>query len=185
MDLDFVNILNFDNDIIEQVRNWRNKKNVSRYMYTNHEISKEEHKNWIEKIRSGKDTKAWIIVYKERPIGLAQLSNIDYKNKITEWGFYIADESVRGKGIGSAALYKLIEYVFNEMEFYKLKTKVLENNTTALNLYEKFGFETVEKLDKIQREEKFIDVFLMQTDKDKWNEIKNNLKKQIKIDIFS
>ena len=65
------------------------------------------------------------------------MSDIDYKNKSTEWGFYIADESTRGKGVGSAELYKLMEYVFDEMNFKKMHTKVLNNNSTALKLYEK------------------------------------------------
>ena len=176
MDLEFESILDIDPEIIEQVRLWRNRKQVNQYMYTNHEISKEEHQGWVEKLRNEDTVKAWIIKYNNKPVGLAQISNIDYANKITEWGFYIADESVRGKGIGSASLFKLIEYVFNEMKFNKMKTMVLENNKLALKLYEKFGFEKEGKLEeKLDRNGQKIDVFIMSLPRERWSKIKLNL----------
>jgi len=146
-------------------------------MYTNHHITKEEHKKWIEKLINDDTAKAWIIKYNEKPVGLVSLSNIDYKNKSTEWGFYLADESVRGKGIGSVALYKLIEYVFEKMNFDKMKTMVLENNFVALKLYEKFGFKREGKLkEKLVRDGKQIDVFLMELLKEDWEITKEKIK---------
>ena len=47
---------------------------------------------------------------------------------------------MRGKGIGSAALYKLMSRVFDEMGFKKMKTMVLDNNKIAIKLYEKMVF---------------------------------------------
>jgi UDP-4-amino-4,6-dideoxy-N-acetyl-beta-L-altrosamine N-acetyltransferase len=176
MDLEFVDILNVDAELIEQVRKWRNSKQVNQYMYTNHEISKEEHRRWIENLKNKKNAKAWIIKYNKIPVGLAQLSDIDYNNKIAEWGFYIADETVRGKGIGSSSLYKLIEYVFGKMKFNKMKTIVLENNSVAMNLYKRFGFEKKGKLgEKLQRDAEKIDVYLMILSRKKWEGIKKNI----------
>ncbi len=176
MNIEFVNILDVDEEAIELVRNWRNSKKVSQYMFTNHHINKEEHQRWIEKLKTSDTGKAWVIKYDGKPIGLVQLSNIDYINKTTEWGFYIADDSVRGKGIGATSLYKLIEFIFDEMKFEKMRTMVLENNPVALELYKKFGFKKEGELEeKLERNEKQIDVLLMSLHKDEWENVKPNL----------
>jgi len=173
MTIEFENILKATEDMLELVRNWRNSKHVSQYMYTNHYITKEEHQQWIKKLRTKNTAKAWIIIYDERPAGLVSLSNIDYKNKNAEWGFYIAEESARGKGIGSATLYKLMEYVFDEMKFKKMSTMVLENNPGALELYEKFGFKKEGTLkERLVRDGERINIFLMGISADEWRNIK-------------
>lgn len=170
MKIEFENILDVDKDLVEQVRRWRNCKNVSRHMYTNHYITEEEHKRWIEKLKTENTIKAWIIKYNKKPVGLVSLSDIDYKNKTTDWGFYIADETMRGKGIGSATLKKLMNVVFDEMNFKKMHTKVLENNLIAIKLYEKFGFQKddASRL-QLEREGKKIAVFKMWICKDDWD----------------
>jgi RimJ/RimL family protein N-acetyltransferase len=74
---------------------------------------------------------------------------------------------MRGKGIGSAVLQKLIKIVFDEMKFNKMKTMVLENNKIAINLYKKFGFKKIGKLNKkLKRNSKELDVFIMEISKD-------------------
>jgi len=176
MIVEFEDILKGNDELIELVRNWRNSKYVNQYMYTNHHISEEEHQKWIENLRGKNTAKAWIIKYNKKPVGLASLSNIDYGNKTTDWGLYIANKSIRGKGLGSAALYKLMEYVFNEMNFNKMHTKVLENNLIAIKLYEKFGFKKDNASSmKIERDGKKIAVNTMSISKDDWDHVKEKL----------
>ena len=179
MNVEFENILDVNKDLVELVRTWRNSENVSKFMFTNHHISKEEHQRWIGKLQNADTAKAWIIKYNGKPVGLSSLSDIDYNKKSTEWGFYIADESTRGKGVGSASLYKLMEYVFDEMNFEKMHTKVLDNNPTALKLYDKFGFKKEKELDeKLERDGKEINVFIMSILKDNWKTLKREIKIQ-------
>lgn len=176
MNIAFENILEVSRDIVEVVRNWRNSKTVSQYMYTNHYITKEEHLKWIGELKNKDIAKAWIIKYNGKPVGLVSLSNINYINKTTEWGLYIADGSARGKGIGSVVLYKLMEYVFEEMKFNKMSTMVLENNIIAIGLYKKFGFKKEGEIkEKLVRNGKYIEVILMGILQEKWINIKEKL----------
>jgi len=173
MKIEFEDILKVDGELLELVRIWRNSKHVSQYMYTNHHITREEHQRWLENLKIKNTAKAWIIRCDEKPIGIVSLSNIDYRNKTTEWGFYIADESMRGKGVGSTALYKLMKYVFDEMNFNKMYTKVLGNNRVAIKLYEKFGFKKKGMLEKtLFRNGRRIHVFLMEISENGWEKIK-------------
>jgi UDP-4-amino-4,6-dideoxy-N-acetyl-beta-L-altrosamine N-acetyltransferase len=153
-------------------------------MYTDHYISKKEHKQWLEKLKTKNNNKAWIIKYKGRPIGLVSLSNIDYKKRSTDWGLYIADEKIKGKGIGSLTLYKLMKMVFDEMNFNKMYTKVLDNNHVAIGLYEKFSFKKEGKpKEKLTKDGKHIDIFIMELRQDEWinkkEELENIIKNQI------
>jgi RimJ/RimL family protein N-acetyltransferase len=49
--------------------------------------------------------------FKNKPVGFVSLSDIDYENKTTDWGLYIADKSLREKRIGRQTLNKLIVYI--------------------------------------------------------------------------
>jgi len=173
MTIEFEDILNVPDDLVERVRNWRNSNHVNQYMITNHYITKAEHSRWIKKLKTRDATKAWIIRYNKKPVGLVSLSNIDYSKKTTEWGFYIAEESVRRRGIGSAVLYWLIEYVFDTLNFQTMSTMVLENNPVALQMYEKFGFKKENATPQtLERNGKTITVFIMSLQKEEWNNIK-------------
>jgi len=179
MNLDFVNVNDIDKDLIEKIRNWRNNKNISKYMLNNRYISREEHKSWIKKIKKEENLKAWVIKFNDKPIGLVSLSNINWDKKITEWGFYIYEKSARGKGLGSSTLFKLMCIVFDEMKFKIMRTYVLDNNNIAKHLYKKFGFKLIKKINEVERNNKKIDVFLMETKKEKWIDIKNIYEKDL------
>jgi len=169
MEIIFENIIDVDKELIEQIRQWRNSKKVNQYMFTNHHILKEEHIKWINKLKKTNTAKSWVIKYEDKPICIVSLSNTDYQNKVTDWGFYIADEKMRGRGIGSAVLKKLMEIVFDEMNFNEMKTMALENNTVAINLYTKLGFKKTAILDeKLVRNGKSVEVFIMTAEKKEW-----------------
>jgi UDP-4-amino-4,6-dideoxy-N-acetyl-beta-L-altrosamine N-acetyltransferase len=185
MTIEFQNITDASEDIIEVVRNWRNSNQVSRYMITNHYITIEEHQRWIQKLRTTNTAKAWLIRYKGKPVGLASLSDIDYVNKTTDWGFYIADESVRGKGIGSATLYMLMDYIFVTLGLHSMSTFVLENNKVALRMYEKFGFIKDQKTSQqLIRDEKQINVYTMRISKEEWECRKEEIPHPSASDLF-
>jgi UDP-4-amino-4,6-dideoxy-N-acetyl-beta-L-altrosamine N-acetyltransferase len=173
----FANILNVDAVIIEKVREWRNSEAVRKYMYNAHYIGEDEHMKWFESLKSeNKVRKVWVIFYENVPVGVVNLTCIDYENKITDWGFYIGETAYRGLGIGSITLYRLMEYVFDKIDFHKMYTSVLENNLDALNLYKKFGFKEEGRLRKhILRDGKYIDVSLIGILNEEWKDIKNSL----------
>jgi len=162
MDIDFKNLLDVDKKTQQLIRVWRNLDDVRKYMINDHIISENEHNRWLERIRVGNTIKAWVIYYNKAPVGLMYLNNINWTDKITDWGLYIADNKIRGKGVGSAALSKLIDLVFTDLNFAVMKTFVLDNNNVAVNLYEKMGFKKHGDIKhKIIRDNKEINVFLM------------------------
>jgi len=119
---------------------WRNLPDVSKYMFTDHAISAEEHAAWFQRVTNDSSYKYWIIVCDGEDVGSIWLNDIDRRNLRCYWGFYIADPALRGKGAGSVAWHSVLNYVFEELRLNKLCGEVLAFNQVAANLHEHFGF---------------------------------------------
>jgi UDP-4-amino-4,6-dideoxy-N-acetyl-beta-L-altrosamine N-acetyltransferase len=119
---------------------WRNLPEVSRYMYTDHVITVEEHDRWFQGIPSDPTRRYWIITLKDEPVGLVNLYQIDSQNKRCYWAFYVAGENARGKGVGSFVEYTVLRTVFSELQLNKLCCEVLAVNTAVINMHRYFGF---------------------------------------------
>lgn len=127
-------------DDLEMVRNWRNSKEVSQYMYTEDHISSKQQKAWFERISKDSSAKYWIIEYEDRPLGLVSITEISRVFDSCFWAFYLGDSSVRGGGIGSKIEYNILKCVFEELGLNKLRCEVLVTNPSVIAMHEKFGF---------------------------------------------
>ena len=113
---------------------------ISKYMYSEHYITTEEHEKWFNRIINDKTTKYWIIVCDNEDVGLVNLYDIDNRNSRCYWAFYISSPNVRGKGIGSFVEYSVLQHVFDELGLNKLCCEVLGFNEPVVRLHKKFGF---------------------------------------------
>jgi len=119
---------------------WRNAPEVAAYMYSDHQISQDEHDRWFAGIE-GDDRRAyWIIEVDGVPAGLANFYDIDRRHRRCAWAYYLADPSVRGKGVGSFVEYWMIEQAFGSLGMGKLWCEVLASNEPVWRLHGKFGF---------------------------------------------
>jgi UDP-4-amino-4,6-dideoxy-N-acetyl-beta-L-altrosamine N-acetyltransferase len=75
-----------------------------------------------------------------RPVGLANLYDIDRPNQRCAWAYYLADPAVRGLGVGSYVEYWVLEHVFEGLKLAKLWCEVLASNEAVWRLHETFGF---------------------------------------------
>jgi len=125
----------------EMVWRWRNMPEVSRYMYTDHFISLEEHDAWFSRVLADPTRRYWIIVVEDRDVGLVNLYNLDLHNRRTHWAFYVASPDVRGKGVGSFVEYSILRHVFEELELNKLCCEVLDFNQAVIDMHKSFGFQ--------------------------------------------
>ena len=76
----------------------------------------------------------------DKLIGICGFDNIIWTNATAYLFIGIGDKEFRNKGFGKEALNLLLDYAFNEMNFYKLQLNVIEYNRPAIKLYEKVGF---------------------------------------------
>jgi UDP-4-amino-4,6-dideoxy-N-acetyl-beta-L-altrosamine N-acetyltransferase len=127
-------------DDLELIRIWRNSDDVAKYMYTSHEISKDEQIAWFNKISNDNTQQHWVIFVDGNPTGLASVTGINTILKSCYWAFYLGDTNNRGGGIGANVEFKVIEYVFENLGLNKLRCEVLASNEKVIQMHEKFGF---------------------------------------------
>jgi UDP-4-amino-4,6-dideoxy-N-acetyl-beta-L-altrosamine N-acetyltransferase len=123
---------------LDRVRHWRNHSEVRRYLYTQHEISAEEHQAWFERARH--DADRHLLLYEQHglPTGFVNLTIVDLAAGRAEWGFYLAPEVPRGSGraLGETAL----TYAFATLKLHKLCGEALASNDRSIRFHERLGF---------------------------------------------
>ena len=124
----------------EMIRNWRNLREVARYMYSDHYITPEEHEKWFENVLKDPTRRYWIITYNGEDVGLANLYDIDNHNRRCYWAFYLASTNIRGKGVGSFVEYSVLQHVFGKLNFNRLCCEVLAFHQAVIDMHKSFGF---------------------------------------------
>lgn len=138
---------------------WRNNPDVARHMYTSHNIGLDEHRRWFARIGGDGSRYYWICEVDGEPAGLVNLADIDLGNRRCSWAYYIAELAARGKGVGSAIEFAVLDYVFNSLGLNKLWCEVLIENEQVIALHQQFGFSREAGFrDHIYKDGRFIDV---------------------------
>ena len=120
------------------VLSWRNHPEVRRYMYTQHEISLEEHTRWFA--RASHDPERHLLVFEidKTPRGFINIHQIA-NGGIAHWGFYAAPDAPKGSGrpLGQAAL----RYAFEAVGLHKLCGQALVFNERSIRFHLDLGFQ--------------------------------------------
>jgi UDP-4-amino-4,6-dideoxy-N-acetyl-beta-L-altrosamine N-acetyltransferase len=135
----FVSLAEQGAEVIEYIRTLRNSDAVRQYMYTDHEISREEHASWIASLRTRAATRAWTVVFQGAVVGLVSLQQLDTLHRRASWAFYL-NEEMQGKGVGGVVEFKLLDLAFGEFGLQKLNCEVLATNQKVVEMHQKFGF---------------------------------------------
>jgi UDP-4-amino-4,6-dideoxy-N-acetyl-beta-L-altrosamine N-acetyltransferase len=173
----FCPILNVPEDDVEAVRVMRNHPEVRRYMYTDHQILEEEHRNWLNMLKSNQSTEVFVVYRDQQPLGVVSLSKISRQHATSDWAYYL-DPEEQGGGVGVLVEYALLEYAFGAVRLQKLNCEVLATNPRVVNLHKKFGFkEEGVRRSNIVKDGQRIDVHLLGETFDEWEEGKLKFKK--------
>lgn len=73
-------------------------------------------------------------------IGVAGFEDIIWSNGVATVFIGIGDRSYTGKGLGREAMKMVLDFGFNELNFYRIQLNVISYNKAALGLYESLGF---------------------------------------------
>ncbi len=166
-------------DNMELVFKWRNKQHIRDNMYTDHEISPEEHEKWFHGTLARSDVDYRIFEYRERPLGLANATGIDQRNSKCSWGFYLGEDD-GPRGVGAVMELVALTHIFEEIGVRKLCCEVFLYNKAAIKLHKKFGFQEEGYLRRhILKNGLYEDVVILTLFKKEWLELKNKMRKKI------
>ncbi len=123
---------------LKQIREWRNNPEINRFMFSQHIIGEEEHKNWFKLNQENELITLLMFNEGDRKLGFLQFQQQSFTTRVMEWGFYISPAA--SKGTGSKMINIGIEYAFNELKANKIYAEILDFNIPSINLHKKFGF---------------------------------------------
>jgi|ETNmetMinimDraft_23_1059889.scaffolds.fasta_scaffold67049_2 RimJ/RimL family protein N-acetyltransferase len=98
---------------------------------------------WIRALSADKSQLVFGVRVRETSelVGIADLSEIEWPNRVASLGLGIGNPAHWGRGWGTETLRILVDYAFTDLNLYRLQLTVLADNDRAIRLYERIGFQ--------------------------------------------
>lgn len=126
---------------LAQIVGWRNSPLVYKTLFEQDPISLTQQDRWFDRLTQVDDRRVFIIeTREERPLGVIQLFDIDWRNRNADWGFYIGEVEYRMRGHAAEAEYLLLRYAFEHLNLHRVYCQTFAFNTKVLSMHRKFGF---------------------------------------------
>jgi len=152
------------------LRQWRNDPEVTRWGYSNHVISEKEHHAWFDAMLVDASKVYWKIVVDGVSVGAVFLTGISDPGNTCEWGMYLADGDVRGKGVAQAACALSFRYAFTDLGMKVVNCEAVAQNENAIGLYESVGYvRTGLQVDAVKRGDEMLSVVTLELTRESWN----------------
>ena len=153
---------------------WRNNSFIRSKMLNQKKISYKEHLSWYKDLQKNNTQKSYIIFYKDVPIGVASIKQINLINQTCTWGFYIGNKAFRYLAV--LVEYEFIELIFKNKKIKKIWGKTLSGNKAILKIHKYLGF----RINRTYKEyinvnNLFQDVILTSLLKKNWNKSKKKI----------
>jgi UDP-4-amino-4,6-dideoxy-N-acetyl-beta-L-altrosamine N-acetyltransferase len=160
---------------LETVMHWRMRPEVTRYMYSDPQLTLQGQQAWFDKISVSPRDRVWIIELLDgaRAVGLLSLSDIDPVHRRCAWAYYLGDTEVRGAGLAKSLELNVYAHVFDTLGLNKLWCEVLAFNDRVVSLHEKFGSQVEGRMRQhICKDGQFHDVVRMGIVRADWPAVK-------------
>ena len=139
-----VRLTGLKKDDLPVILGWRVDTRFLRLWNSNPLVSRDEGEvsQWLDRTEKSEDEMTFAIrlLGNDHLIGIAELAEIEWSNRVASLGIGIGDPENWGKGYGTEATRLLMAYGFNELNLYRLQLTVLAYNIRAVGMYEKLGF---------------------------------------------
>ena len=120
---------------------WINDPEVSRYLHYDLPLEEEKALSWFKQVKDKEDRCDLIVQTDEGvSVGILGLLNIDYKNHSAEYYITIGEKCCWGQGVGTKALYLLLQWAFEGLGLDKIWATTRSSNLPSLSMMKKIGF---------------------------------------------
>jgi UDP-4-amino-4,6-dideoxy-N-acetyl-beta-L-altrosamine N-acetyltransferase len=164
-DIDNISLKNFlslSNEYLLMILDWRNDEKVRLWMDHSSIISKNDHLKFIEELETCNDKAYWLVLNKNKPLGVVYLNPIDWKNKTCFWGYYLNPAFI-GSGKGLVLEFYLLNIAFSKFYMNTIQSKLKTSNLETMNIQNFFKFE---KNDELSNNE----LYFMILSKQRWSQ---------------
>lgn len=133
-------------DLIPLYHAWISDLSVNRFLVAGSmPMSLDEEIAWYDSLIKSTTT-AFFTIYESgtyRPIGNANLHNIDRRNRTAELGIMIGEQDARGRGLGTTAVRLLCDWGFNALDLHSIMLETYDWNIAGQKAYAKAGFREI------------------------------------------
>jgi UDP-4-amino-4,6-dideoxy-N-acetyl-beta-L-altrosamine N-acetyltransferase len=153
---------------LELVLEWRTNSDITKYMDTDIEKDLVKQYQWYQLIKKDKSSIYWIIKYKNKPVGLNSLNNIDWKNQYCFGGYYLSEMKYRSL-LGAYIPNITLNYIFTSTCLNKSIANIFLSNKNVVDLYKNIGYREVGVFkDHIYKNGKMYDMIYLELLKKDW-----------------
>ncbi|HEY0248893.1 MAG TPA: GNAT family protein [Gryllotalpicola sp.] len=126
----------------ENIVTWRNNPQVRRNFIFQQDFTVPMQLGWMEThVRTGKVAQFIIEELQSgRDVGSVFIRDIDHVHRKGEFGIFIGDDTMRGRGIGTRATALILSHGFELLGLNKIFLRVFADNERAIRSYERSGF---------------------------------------------
>ena len=134
-----VSIRKFCEEDIPYKVEWINNSENNLYLHSDLPLNIKKTLEWYEKTKDRKDRWDATILYKDEPVGLTGLLNIDYKNRKAEDYILIGNTSLKNVGLGTKGGILNFAHAFYDMDLNKLWGTIEVGNEPSLRRCYRLG----------------------------------------------
>lgn len=140
-----------DSDLA-RILKWRNHPEVRKVMFTDREISMDEHLAWWEKVKASSDRMVYLFMFRGQPVGVVNFYDMEPERRYCYWGFYLDNGRDWAPGERLDAWLALeeeaIRHAFGLLGCGTLYCETFTFNENVLALHRKFGFKEIESFER-------------------------------------
>ena len=137
-----VNFTQIDNEISRLILSWRNGSEIRKWMYNSDEITLEDHLPFVESLRNRNDCFYWAVYEKSMPVGVVNLTQIDWLSGKAELGYYMRPDYVNS-GEGFDFVYSMFVFALDIIKVEYLYGAVHVDNKVPYLLSTFLGSKTI------------------------------------------
>lgn len=131
-----------DDATIMKIREWRNKPFVRNMMFSQHEITEEEHRDYIAALKQDDSRGLFVFYLDDEPFGVFQYKLISDEYALIP-GTYLIDEKYQLLGYGCILDYMMYWIVSNYLNVNVIKSEMLEVNRDQIKMQKKDPRKTI------------------------------------------
>ena len=131
-----INFIDLSQDEKKMILEWRNRLDIQKWMYTQNDISLEDHLDFIDSLKTIKDKLYFLVKKDDIYIGVINFTQIK-QNESLHMGVYTNPNL---KGYGKILLETIINFSFEILKVEKIFSEVYFENERAYILYKRYNF---------------------------------------------
>lgn len=131
-------------DDVDDILGWVNDPAIVGNLaaFTGKPLTRADEEAWVERVMASETERVFSVHAADdgRYLGQVGLHQIFWRSRVGRLSAIIATRDDMGRGLGSAALARLLDFAFDEEKLHKVWLMVFHHNERSRRTYERLGF---------------------------------------------